>query len=192
MKKPVCLKDIRQRLATGTYTGPEGFYAVRGSRAAGVSPPPAGVHAPRALQLKLRVSAAGLAQMGAKLTIYVPEKNHLPTRRRHPRSPMSTGPLGPLLCRTWTSWCTTACCTTPWALTCAPWARKSSSAGRTTGGATRCSTSSRWGLRPPCRALLLPALVLKRRSLGCTCWRGAAQQDAARERPTPVDTLPAF
>ncbi|KAL4432569.1 hypothetical protein ABPG77_000506 [Micractinium sp. CCAP 211/92] len=27
VKKPVCLKDIRQRLATGTYTGPEGFYA---------------------------------------------------------------------------------------------------------------------------------------------------------------------
>lgn len=29
VKRPVCLKDIRHRLSTGQYAGPEGFYQVR-------------------------------------------------------------------------------------------------------------------------------------------------------------------
>lgn len=41
VKKPVCLKDIRQRLATGAYTGPEGFYAVRAGQGAGRAGPAA-------------------------------------------------------------------------------------------------------------------------------------------------------
>lgn len=161
VKKPVCLKDIRQRLATAAYPGPEAFYAVRVCCwAPGAGRRPCAVRARRR-----RPVARPAARLGHTLKArrgIARKTSELSLQRRSVEStaspagllphPAPPRPARPAPRRTWTSWCTTACCTTRWAAPCAAWGRSSSSVGWTTGDATRCSTNSRWGAcwsRPP-------------------------------------------